>query len=132
MVTFLLFVTCLYYSILLFTVGVDTSGLGVRAFQQFYSTLQNALVSHINVIAVPSYSRGLIPTSVNAIITCTPYMPSCDKVNTFLSTVEEHIAEDRELVEVFAQVLIDQGSYLSVIGKDLEKTYCEYFLFVNQ
>ena len=50
----------------------------------------------------------------------------------FLSTVEEHIAEDHELVEVFAQVLIDQGSYFSVIGKDMEKTYCEYFLFVNQ
>ena len=112
--------------------GVDTSGPGVRAFQQFYSTLQNALVSHINVIVSPSYSRGLIPTSVNTIITYTPYMPSCDKVNMFLSTVEEHIAEDRELVEVFAQVLIDQGSYFSVIGKDLEKTYGEYFLFVNQ
>ena len=117
--------------LIVYTIGVDTSGPGVRAFQQYYSTLQNALDSHINVIASSSYSRGLIPRSVNATITCTPYLPSGDKVNMFLSTVEKHIVEDHELVEVFAQVLIDQGSYFSVIGKDLEKTYGEYFLFMK-
>lgn len=117
-----------FYGIILFIVGVDTSDPGVQAFQQCYSTLQNALDSHIDVIASSCYSRGLIPKSVNATITCTPYMPSGDKVNKFLSSVEEHIAEDHQLVKAFAEVLKKQGSYLSVIGNDLEKTYREYFL----
>ena len=117
-----------FYGILLFIVCVDTNDPGVKAFQQCYSTLQNALDSHINIIASSSYSRGLIPGSVNATITCTSHMPSGDKVNKFLSTVEERIAEDHQLVEAFAEILIDQGSYLSVIGNDLEKTYREYFL----
>ena len=107
---------------------MDTSDPGVQAFQQCYSTLQNALDSHINVIAPSSYSRDLIPKSVNATITCTSHMPTGEKVNKFLSTVEERIAEDHQLVKVFAEVLKNQGSYLSVIGNDLEKTYREYFL----
>ena len=119
--------TCLHYG-MLFNIGVDTSDPGVKAFQQYYITLQNALDSHIDVIASSSYSRGLISGIVTATITCTPYMPTDDKVNKFLSTVEKHIAEDHKFVKVFAQVLIDQGSYLSVIGNDLEKTYREYFL----
>ena len=112
----------------LYSVGLNTDDPGVRAFQQHYSTLQNSLDSHINLIAPSSYSHGLIPASVNATITCTSYMPSCDKVNTFLSTVERRIAEDHKFVKVFAKVLINQGSYFSVIGNDLEKTYREYFL----
>ena len=55
-------------------------------------------------------------------------MPSGEKVNKFLSSVEEHIAEDHQLVEVFAEVLKNQGSYFSVIGNNLERTYHEYFL----
>ena len=107
---------------------MDTDDPGVKAFQQYYSILQNALDSHINLIASSSYSQHLISADMNTTIACTPSMPSGDKVNLFLSTVEEHIAEDHELVEVFAEVLIDQGSYLSVIGNDLERTYREYFL----
>lgn len=117
---------CLYSS-----VDVDTDDPGVKAFQQYYSTLQNALNSHIDVIASSSYSQDLIPEIVTATINCTPYMPSGDKVNKFLSTLEERIAEDHELVKVFAEVLIGQGSYLSVIGNDLEKTYREYFSSVQ-
>ena len=103
---------------------------GVKAFQQYYSTLKNALDSHINLIASSSFSKCLISADMNAIITCTPSMPSGDKVSLFLNTVEEHIAEDHELVKVFAKVLKNQGSYLSVIGKDLEKTYREYFFCI--
>ena len=106
---------------------MDAGDPGVKAFQQHYSTLQNALDSHINLIASSSYSQRLISADMNATITCTPSMPSGDKASLFLSAIEERIAEDHELVEVFAEVLVNQGSYLSVIGSDLEKTYREYF-----
>ena len=114
------------FSYCLYSVGVDADNPGVKAFQQHYSTLQNALDSHINLIVSSSYSQRLISADMNATITCTPSMPSGDKVSLFLSTVEERIAEDHQLVNVFAEVL-NQGSYLSVIGSDLKKTYREYF-----
>ena len=53
-------------------------------------------------------------------------MPSGDKVNMFLKAVEGKILADKNSIEVFAKVLRKQGSYLSVIGSDLEYTYGEY------
>ena len=53
-------------------------------------------------------------------------MPSGDKVDMFLNAVERKVSADNNSVKVFADVLKDQGSYLFVIGSDLEYTYGEY------
>ena len=117
----------MYLIVYTHAVGVDADDPGVKAFQQYYSILKKALDSHINFIASSAYSQCLISADMNATITCTPSMPSGDKVSLFLSAIEKYVAKDHELVKVFAELLIKQGSYLSVIGNDLEKTYCEYF-----
>ena len=108
-------------------IGVDTSSdLAVMALQLCYSDIKTALDSHITAVVSSSFSQSLISSDINSTIINSPSMPSGDKVNMFLNAVERKIAVDSNSVKVFADVLRDQGSYLSVIGSDLENTYGEY------
>ena len=108
-------------------IGVDTSSdPAVMALQLCYSDIRTALDSHITVVVSSSFSQSLIPSEVHSTIINSPSLPSGDKVNMFLNAVEKKIAVDNNSVKVFADVLRDQGSYLSVIGSDLEYTYGEY------
>ena len=86
-------------------VGADTSDPAMMALQMCYSNIKNALDTHINTVVSSSFSQCLIPSDIHSTIISSPSMPSGDKV--------------------FAKILRDQGSYLSVIGSDLENTYCE-------
>ena len=104
----------------------ESSDPAVMALQLCYSDIKTALDSHINAVIVPSFSQCLVPSDIHSTIVNSPCMPSDDKVNKFLNAVERKIAEDSKLVKVFADILRDQGSYLSVIGSDLENTYGEY------
>ena len=106
---------------------MDTSSdLAVMALQLCYSDIKTALDSHITAVVSLSFSQSLISSDVNSTIINSPSLPSGDKVNMFLNAVEKKIAVDSNSVKVFADVLRDQGSYLSVIGSDLENTYGEY------
>ena len=106
-------------------VGVDTSDPAMMALQMCYSNIKNALDTHINTVVSSSFSQCLIPSDIHSTIISSPSMPSGDKVNMFLNAVELQISVDGNSVKVLAEVLRDQGSYLSVIGSDLENTYCE-------
>ena len=105
-------------------IGVDTSDPALMALQLCYSDIKTALDSHITAVVSSSFSHCLIPPDVHSTIISSPSMPSGDKVNTFLNAVERKISADN--IKVFADVLKNQGSYLSVIGSDLENMYCEY------
>ena len=107
-------------------IGVDTSDPAMMALQLCYSNLKKALDSHITAVVSSSFSQCLLSSDIHSAIISTHSMPSGDKVNMFLNAVEKKIAVDSHSVKVFAGVLRDQGSYLSVIGNNLEKTYCEY------
>ena len=106
-------------------VGVETSNPAMMAYKLCYSNIKKALGSHITAVADSSYAQRLIPSKVYKNIISTPSMPSGEKVKIFLEAVEKHISEGNK-VEVFAKVLRDQGSYLSVIGDDLKNTYRKY------
>ena len=95
------------------------------ALQLCYSDIKIALDSHINVVVSSSFSQCLVPSATHLAIISSLSMPPGDKVNMFLNAVEEKIAADSNSVKVFADVLRDQGSYLGVIGSDLENTYGE-------
>ena len=110
----------------LVSVGVNTNDPAVMALQLCYEDIKKALDSHITAVASSSFSQCLVPSDIHSTIINSPCMPSGDKVNRFLDAVERKISADNNLVEVFAKVLRDQGSYLSVIGSDLENTYGEY------
>ena len=106
----------------------ETSNPAMMAFKLCYSNIKKALDSHITVVADSSFAQSLklIPSKVHKTIINTPSMPSGEKVKIFLEAVEKRISERSDKVEVFAKVLRDQGSYLSVIGDDLNDTYREY------
>ena len=104
---------------------MDTSDPAMMALQMCYSNIKNALDTHINTVVSSSFSQCLIPSDIHSTIISSPSMPSGDKVNMFLNAVELQISVDGNSVKVLAEVLRDQGSYLSVIGSDLENTYCE-------
>ena len=106
--------------------GVDTIDPAVTALQLCYSDIKTALDSHINAVVSSSFSHCLVPASIHSTIICSPSMPSGDKVNMFLNAVEGKILADSNSIKVFAKLLREQGSYLSVIGSDLEYTYGEY------
>ena len=106
--------------------GVETSNPAMMAFKLCYSNIEKALDSHITVVANSSFAQCLIASKVYKTIISTPSMPSGEKVKIFLEAVEKRISEGSDKVEVFAKVLRDQGSYLSVIGDDLKNTYREY------
>ena len=106
--------------------GVDTIDPAVMALQLCYSDIKTALDSHINAVVSSSFSQCLVPAGIHSTIICSPSMPSGNKVNMFLNAVEGKISVDNNSVKVFAKVLRDQGSYLTVIGSDLENTYGEY------
>ena len=106
---------------------MDTSDPAMMAFQLCYSNIKKALDSHITVVVSSSFSQCLVSSDIHSTIINTHSMPCGDKINTFLNAVESHISTDSNSVKVFAEVLRDQGSYLSVIGNELEKTYCEYY-----
>ena len=106
-------------------VGADTSDPAMMALQMCYSNIKNALDTHLNTVVSLSFSQCLIPSDIHSTIISSPSMPSGDKVNMFLNAVERQISVDGNSVKVLAGVLRDQGSYLSVIGSDLENTYCE-------
>ena len=110
----------------LVSVGVDTSDPAVMALQLCYSDTKKALDSHITAVVSSSFSQCLVPSHIHSTIINSQSMPSGDKVNMFLEAVERKISADNNLVKVFAKVLRDQGSYLSVIGSDLENMYGEY------
>ena len=95
----------------------------MMAFKLCYSSIKKALVSHITPVADSSFAQSLIPSTVHTNIISTPTMPSGEKMKILLEAVEKRIYDK---VEVFAKVLRDQGSYLSVIGDDLKNTYREY------
>ena len=109
------------------SVGADTSDPAMMALQMCYSDIKNALDTHINAVVSTSFLQCLIPSDIHSTIisSCTFYALCSDKVNMFLNAVERQIFADGNSVKVFADVLRDQGSYLSVIGGDLENTYCE-------
>ena len=98
----------------------------MMAFKLCYSNIKKALDSHITAVADLSFAQSLIPSKVHKTIISTPSMPSGEKVMILLEAVEKRISEGSDKVEVFAKVLRDQGSYLSVIGDDLKNTYREY------
>ena len=112
-------------------IGLDTSEPAVMALQLCYSDIKKALDSHINAVVSSSFSQCLVPSDIHSIIISSPSMPSGDKVNMFLNAVERKISADSKSVKVFAKVLRDQGSYLSVIGGDLENTHGEYFHLIS-
>ena len=114
---------CVFYWII---VSVGADGPAVMALQLCYSDIKEALDSHITTVVSSSFSQCLIPPGIHSNIINSPSMPSGDKVNMFLKAVEGKILADKNLIEVFAKVLREQGSYLSVIGSDLEYTYGEY------
>ena len=107
---------------------VETSNPAMMAFKLCYSNIKKALDSHITAVADSSFAQSLIPSKVHKNIISTPYMPSGEKVKILLEAVEKRISEGSDTckVEVFAKVLREQGSYLSVIGDDLKNTYREY------
>ena len=107
-------------------VGMEKCDPAMMAFHLCYSSIKNALDSHINAVVSSSFAQHLIPSEVHMIIISTPCMPSGDKVNMLLEAVEKHISTDSNAVKVFAEVLRKQGSYLTTIGYDLENTYCKY------
>ena len=106
--------------------GVETSNPAMMAFKLCYSNIKKALDSHITAVADSSFAQSLIPSKVHKTIISTPSMPSGEKVKILLEVVEKRISEDSDKVEIFAKVLREQGSYLSVIGDDLKNTYREY------
>ena len=98
----------------------------MMAFKLCYSKIKKALDSHVTPVADSSFAKSLIPSKVHKNIISTLYMPSGEKVMILLEAVEKSISEGSDKVEIFAKVLRDQGSYLSVVGDDLKNTYCEY------
>ena len=105
-------------------IGLDASDPAVMALQLCYNDIKKALDSHITAVVSSSFSQCLVPLDIHSTIISSPSMPSGDKVNMFLNAVERQISADN--IKVFSDVLRDQGSYLSVIGGDLENTYGEY------
>ena len=105
--------------------GAETSNPPMMAFKLCYSKIKKALDSHIIAVADSSFSQSLISSKVHKNIINTPSMPSGEKIKILLEAVEKQISEGSDKVKVFAKVLRDQGSYLSVIGDDLKNTYCE-------
>ena len=99
------------------SVGADTSDPAMMALQMCYSDIKNALDTHINAVVSTSFLQCLIPSDIHSTIisSCTFYALCSDKVNMFLNAVERQIFADGNSVKVFADVLRDQGSYLSVI-----------------
>ena len=120
-----------YWFICICIIGMDTSDPAMMAFQLCYSDIKTALDSHINAVVSSSFSQCLVPASIHSTIICSLSMPSGGKVNMFLNAVEGKISVDSNSVKVFAKVLRDQGSYLNVIGSDLDNTYGEY-LYLNR
>ena len=107
-----------------FVVSVGVDDPAVVALQLCYSDIKKALDSHITAVVSSSFSQSLVPSDIHSTIISSLSMPSGDKVNMFLDAVERQISADN--IKVLADVLRDQGSYLSVIGSDLENTYGEY------
>ena len=107
-----------------FIVSVGVDNPAVTALQLCYSDIKKALDSHITAVVSSSFSQCLVPSDIHSTIISSSSMPSGDKVNMFLNAVERQISADN--IKVFSDVLRDQGSYLSVIGGDLENTYGEY------
>ena len=107
-----------------FIVSVGVDDPAVMALQLCYSDIKKALDSHITAVVSSSFSQCLVPSDIHSTIISSLSMPSGDKVNMFLDAVERQISADN--IKVFSDVLRDQGSYLSVIGSDLENTYGEY------
>ena len=106
------------------SVGVD--GPAAMALRLCYSDIKKALDSHITAVVSSSFSQCLVPSAIHSTIINSLSMPSGDKVNMFLNAVERKVSADNNSVKVFADVLKDQGSYLCVMGSDLEYTYGEY------
>ena len=108
----------------MYTIGrIGLDDPAVMALQLCYSDIKKALDSHITAVVSSSFSQCLIPSDIHSTIISSLSMPSSDKVNMFLNAVERQISADN--IKVFADILRDQGSYLSVIGGDLENTYGE-------
>ena len=118
--------TCTIIMVQCIGIDQDTCDPAMMALQLCYSDIKTALDTHIAVVASSCFSKCLVPAEIHSTIISSPSMPSGDKVNMFLNAVETQISADSNSVKVFAEVLRDQGSYLSVIGIDLENTYCEY------
>ena len=116
---FVMLCACYWFIV---SVGVDDPA--VMALQLCYSDIKKALDSHITAVVSSSFSQCLVPSDIHSTIISSLSMPSGDKVNMFLDAVERQISADN--IKVFSDVLRDQGSYLSVIGSDLENTYGEY------
>ena len=104
-------------------VSVGADDPAAMALQLCYSDIKKALDSHITAVVSSSFSQCLIPSGIHSTIINSPSMPSGDKVDMFLNAVERKVSADNNSVKVFADVLKDQGSYLCVIGSDLEYTY---------
>ena len=117
---------CVCIDVVHVSLGAETSNPAMTAFKLCYSIIKKALVSHTTPVADSSYAQKLIPSKVHKNIISTPYMPSGEKVKILLERVEKRISEGSDKVEVFANILRDQGSYLSVTGDDLMNTYREY------
>ena len=112
------------------SLGAETSNPAMMAFKLCYSNIKKALDSHITAVADSSFAQSLIPSKVHKNIISTPSMPSGEKVKILLQAVEKRISEGSDKVQVFANLLRDQGSYLSVTGDDLMNTYREYSAYM--
>ena len=113
-------------NVVLVSLDAETSNPAMMAFKLCYSSIKKALDSHITAVADSSFAQSLIPSKVHKNIISTPYMPSGEKVKILLEAVEKRISEGSDKVKVFAKLLREQGSYLSVTGEDLMNTYREY------